>query len=177
MEAYGFSDYFGIGDIIAHEQGGYLHDGITAAMAGSWMRGKGRELASKSKPWFLAVNFVNPHDVMFFDTTDPSTPPGPQPGIAPIRRNPDDPLYAKEWEFDLPATHYQPLDEAGRPPCHSDYIQSHDVLVAQVAQATTEPGADVTTITSIACAMRIAISLQCSRSWTRRAWPTARSSC
>ncbi|GAA4752730.1 hypothetical protein GCM10023264_19630 [Sphingomonas daechungensis] len=133
MEAYGFSDYFGIGDIIAHEQGGYLHDGITAAMAGSWMRGKGRELASKSKPWFLAVNFVNPHDVMFFDTTDPSTPPGPQPGIAPIRRNPDDPLYAKEWEFDLPATHYQPLDEAGRPPCHSDYIQSHDVLVAQVA--------------------------------------------
>src|SRR5512139_295881 len=30
MEAYGFSDYIGIGDIIAHTQGGYLHDGITA---------------------------------------------------------------------------------------------------------------------------------------------------
>ena len=42
MEAYGFSDYMGIGDIIAHTQGGYLHDGIIAAMAGSWLRGKGR---------------------------------------------------------------------------------------------------------------------------------------
>ena len=132
MEAYGFSDYFGIGDIIAHEQGGYLHDGITAAMAGSWMRGKGRALAAQNKPWFLAVNFVNPHDVMFFDTTDPATPPGPQPGIAPIRRDPDDPLYAKQWDFDLPATHHQPLDEPGRPPCHADYIGCHDVLVAPV---------------------------------------------
>src|SRR5499427_3543917 len=50
MEAYGFSDYFGIGDIIAHTQGGYLHDGVIAAMATSWLRGKGRELAAENKP-------------------------------------------------------------------------------------------------------------------------------
>lgn len=31
MEAYGFSDYFRVGDIIAHTQGGYLHDGVFAA--------------------------------------------------------------------------------------------------------------------------------------------------
>ena len=65
MEAYGFSDYFGVGDIIAHTQGGYLHDGVIAAMGGSWLRGKGRELAAEGKPWFLAVNLVNPHDVMY----------------------------------------------------------------------------------------------------------------
>jgi Sulfatase len=65
MEAYGFSDYFGVGDIIAHTQGGYLHDGIISAMAGNWLRGKGRELAAEGKPWFLAVNLVNPHDVMY----------------------------------------------------------------------------------------------------------------
>src|SRR5690242_1710448 len=35
MEAYGFSDYFGIGDIIAHTRGGYLHDGVIAAMGRS----------------------------------------------------------------------------------------------------------------------------------------------
>ena len=74
MEAYGFSDYFGVGDIIAHTQGGYLHDGIIAAMGGSWLRGKGRELAAEGKPWFLAVNLVNPHDVMFYDTDAPGTP-------------------------------------------------------------------------------------------------------
>lgn len=132
MEAYGFSDYFGIGDIIAHEQGGYLHDGITAAMAGSWLRGKGRALAHQNKPWFLAVNFVNPHDVMFFDTSDPSTPMGPPPGVAPLSRDPDDPLYVKQWGFDLPVTHNQPLDEPGRPPCHADYMRSHDALVAPI---------------------------------------------
>ena len=40
MEEYGFSDYFGIGDIIAHTQGGYLHDGVISVMAASWLRGK-----------------------------------------------------------------------------------------------------------------------------------------
>lgn len=135
MEEYGFSDYFGIGDIIAHEQGGYIHDGITAAMAGSWMRGRGRALAAEGKPWFLAVNLVNPHDVMFFDTSDPATPPPPRPGIAPIVRDPVDPLYDRQWEFDLPPTHWQPLDEPGRPAAHADYIGSHDVLVAPIDPA------------------------------------------
>jgi arylsulfatase A-like enzyme len=73
MEAYGFSDYFDIGDIIAHTQGGYLHDGVIAAMSASWLRGNGRELAAESKPWFLAVNLVNPHDVMFYDTDAPGS--------------------------------------------------------------------------------------------------------
>lgn len=132
MEAYGFSDYFGIGDIIAHTQGGYLHDGIIAAMAGSWMRGKGRELAKQAKPWFLAVNFVNPHDVMFFDADEPGTPMKPQPGLAPMARDPDDPLYAKRWDFDFPATHYQPLNEPGRPRAHADYMKSHDALVGPI---------------------------------------------
>ena len=73
MEEYGFSDYVGIGDIIAHHQGGYLHDGVTTAMAGSWLRGRGRELSAAGKPWFLAVNLVNPHDVMFYDTDAPGS--------------------------------------------------------------------------------------------------------
>lgn len=135
MEEYGFSDYFGIGDIIAHEQGGYIHDGITASMAGSWMRGRGRALAAEGKPWFLAVNLINPHDVMFFDTSDPATPPPPQPGLATIVRDPVDPLYAQQWAFDLPVSHRQALDEPGRPRAHADYIGSHDVLVAPIDPA------------------------------------------
>ena len=72
MEAYGFSDYFGIGDIIAHTQGGaparrrHRRHGREA-----WLRGKGRALAADGKPWFLAVNLANPHDVMFYDTDAP----------------------------------------------------------------------------------------------------------
>ncbi len=137
MEEYGFSDYFGVGDIIAHTEGGYLHDGIIAAMAASWMRGKGRALAAQNKPWFLAVNLVNPHDVMFYDTDAPGSPLRPPPGLAPMNRDPADPLYAAQWRSELPGTHRQPLNLPGRPPAHADYLRSHDAFIAPV-----EPGED-----------------------------------
>jgi arylsulfatase len=132
MEAYGFSDYFGVGDIIAHVQGGYLHDGVTAAMGGSWLRGKGRELAAQGKPWFLAVNLVNPHDVMFYDTDAPNTVVQAKRGLAHVARDPVDPLYAQRWEFALPATHAQALDAPGRPSAHRDFLSSHDALVGAI---------------------------------------------
>jgi arylsulfatase len=132
MEDYGFSDYFGIGDIIAHTQGGYLHDGVISAMAGSWMRGRGRELAAAGKPWFLAVNLVNPHDAMFYDTDAPGTPVQSARGITHVARDPIDPLYATKWEFSLPANHAQALDAPGRPRAHTDFLRSHDALVGAI---------------------------------------------
>jgi arylsulfatase len=132
MEQYGFSDYMGIGDIIAHTQGGYLHDGITTAMASSWLRGKGRELAADNKPWFMAVNLVNPHDVMFYDTDAPGTPVQSARGLTHVAREPQDPLYARQWQFDLPRSHAQPIDAPGRPPAHRDFIRSHDALVGEI---------------------------------------------
>ncbi len=136
MEAYGFSDYVGIGDIIAHHQGGYLHDGITSAMATSWLRGKGRELAADRKPWFLAVNLVNPHDVMFYDTDAPGTRVQAARGLTHVAPEPADPLYARRWEFELPASHDQPLDAPGRPPAHRDFLLSHDALVGNIPDET-----------------------------------------
>jgi arylsulfatase len=133
MEAYGFSDYFGIGDMIAHTQGGYLHDGITAAMAVNWLRGKAAELAQEGKPWFLAVNLVNPHDVMFYNTDRPGQQVQDKNHLSHIARDPAHPLYAKQWAFDLPASFSQRLDAPGRPHAHSDYIRSHDVLVGRIA--------------------------------------------
>ena len=133
MEAYGFSDYFGVGDIIAHDRGGYKHDGIIAAMGISWLRGKGRDLAEEGKPWFLAVNMVNPHDVMFYDTDAPGTPKRKPTGLAPTERDPVDPLYAAQWDFGFPKSHMQALDGPGRPKAHADYLLSHDMMVAPVA--------------------------------------------
>jgi arylsulfatase A-like enzyme len=132
MEAYGFSDYLGVGDIIAHTQGGYLHDGIIAAMAGSWLRGKGRELAADGKPWYLAVNLVNPHDVMFYDTDAPGTVVQAKRGLTHVARDPVDPLYAKQWDFKLPPNHKNSLDAPGRPPAHRDFLRSHDALVGPI---------------------------------------------
>jgi arylsulfatase A-like enzyme len=132
MEAYGFSDYFGVGDIIAHDRGGYLHDGIIANMGVSWLRGKGRELSAAGKPWFLAVNLVNPHDVMFYDTDAPGTPVQAMRGLTHVARDPVDPLYAKQWEFKLPSNHFQALDAPGRPAAHREFLRSHDALVGHI---------------------------------------------
>jgi arylsulfatase len=133
MEAYGFSDYFGIGDIIAHTQGGYLHDGVITAMGGSWLRGKGRELAAQGKPWFLAVNLVNPHDVMYYNTDLPGSVVQGERTISPIAPDPVDPLYARKWQFDLPVTHAHALDAPGRPLAHRDFLRAHDALVGHIA--------------------------------------------
>jgi len=133
MEAYGFSDYLGVGDIIAHDRGGYLHDGITSAMAVNWLRDRGTELSGSGKPWFLAVNLVNPHDIMFLNTDRPNQPVQARNILSHVRAEPNTPLYAEQWQFDLPESYSQPLDAPGRPPAHRDYLKSHDALVGNIA--------------------------------------------
>ena len=133
MEAYGFSDYFGVGDIIGHDQGGYLHDGIISAMGVNWLRGRGAELANQGKPWFLAVNLVNPHDVMFINTDRPGEVVQARNILGHIKSEPVHPLYAKQWNFALPSTYTQSLDAPGRPLAHLDYLKSHDAMVGNIA--------------------------------------------
>jgi arylsulfatase len=132
MEAYGFSDYFGVGDIIAHTRGGYLHDGIISAMGVTWLRGRGKDLAAQGKPWFLAVNLVNPHDIMFIDTDRPGEKVQARNILSHIEPVPADPLYAKQWGFSLPQTYPQRLDAPGRPAAHAEYLRSHDTLVGHI---------------------------------------------
>jgi len=132
MEAYGFSDYLGVGDIIAHTQGGYLHDGMIAAAAASWLRGKAAELAQQNKPWFLAVNLVNPHDVMFYNTDRPGEPFQEKNNLAHIARDPAHALYAKEWAFELPASFSQPIDAPGRPAAHTDFSIADSVMTGPI---------------------------------------------
>jgi len=132
MEAYGFSDYFGVGDIIAHEQGGYLHDGIISAMGVTWLRNQGMELAAQGKPWFLAVNLVNPHDIMFLNTDRPGERVQARNILGHIKPEPANPLYAWQWTFELPATYTQRLDVPGRPAAHADYLKAHDALVGHI---------------------------------------------
>ena len=133
MNAYGFSDYFGVGDIIAHTRGGYLHDGIISAMGVNWLRGRGKELAMAGKPWFLAVNLVNPHDIMFLNTDRPGEKVQANNILGHIEPAPDDPLYGKEWTHELPASYEQRLDAPGRPAAHAEYLRSHDALVGRIA--------------------------------------------
>jgi arylsulfatase len=132
MEAYGFSDYLGVGDIIGHTQGGYLHDGMIAAAAANWLRGRAAELAQQGKPWFLAVNLVNPHDVMFYDTDEPGHPVQGKSHLAHISGNPAHALYAKKWAFELPASFSQPVGAPGRPAAHVDSAIADTVMTGPI---------------------------------------------
>ena len=132
MEAYGFSDYLGVGDIIAHTQGGYLHDGMIAAAAASWLRGKAADLAKENKPWFLAVNLVNPHDVMFYDTDKPGHPVQSKKTLNPVVGDPPHAMYAKQWDVKLPVSFSQAVDAPGRPASHTDYTLTNDALTGPI---------------------------------------------
>ncbi len=77
-------------------QGGFKFDGLTAESASNFIRDK----KGNEKPWSVFVNFVNPHDIMFFRASSEIL------GTGFIGENqkfaPDDPIYKKEHDFDFP---------------------------------------------------------------------------
>lgn len=132
MDSYGFSDYTGIGDSIGFQHGGYLNDGWIAAFSQRWLKHRGQKLNQDGTPWFLAVNFVNPHDVMFYNTDLPGERVQVQDWqMAKPVREPDYGLYHQEWEVELPESRKQSWDGNNRPPAHHDYQGSRAALVGQ----------------------------------------------
>lgn len=133
MEEYGFSDYFGIGDMIAHTEGGFLHDGVITSMTKSWLRGRAQELSAQRKPWFMAVNLVNPHDVMYYNTDLPGEP-ARQAEAAMMRLNHDPATaqFSRQWEPVLPASRKQPVMGSDRPAAHERFAVARSALVGRV---------------------------------------------
>jgi len=132
MQSYGFQDFFGVGDLIDGTLGGYKYDDGTLATAVTWLRTEAQTLRTKGQPWYLAVNLVNPHDTMYFNS-DTGTENIQGKGHAlPIARAPDDELYRATWDnVPLPPNRHQPFDAPGRPKAHLYYQQSIDLLVGQ----------------------------------------------
>ena len=121
LEDYGFSDYNYDGEHTGLSWAGFGHDGVTAAESINLLE-RFSSGGTAGKPWFLAVNFVNPHDIMFFDAQGK----GGAAAGAPMLGLPGTPLYAKDWGFELPRSYraddlstkpavqrsFRPLDEA-----------------------------------------------------------------
>ncbi|MEH6568879.1 MAG: sulfatase-like hydrolase/transferase [Halioglobus sp.] len=133
IERYGFKDYIGIGDVIGETQGGYLNDDMIGAQAQRWLRLRGQPMAQQRKPWFLAVNLVNPHDIMFYNTDaqGQSIQAIPKP-LMPIAPAPDNRHYQQQWEFELPTTRHESFDRLGRPTAHKEYQMSNAALVGNI---------------------------------------------
>ncbi len=133
MESYGFSDYTGVGDIIGNTLGGYLNDPWIAALSNRWLKEQGQRLNADGTPWFLAVNFVNPHDVMYFNTDEPGQPVQERPWLlAPIAREPNYGIYKQEWDHPLPETRKQVWDAANRPRAHFNYQEARGGILGLI---------------------------------------------
>lgn len=133
MKHYGFDDYFGVGDLIGFAQGGYSYDGVTAESAVGWLRGRAAELREAGKPWFMALNFVNPHDAMFTNTDKPGdTLQNDSPHYLKIMRPPRDELYGQSWmDVALPFSRRESLHAEGRPFAHAMYSEAHSLFVGK----------------------------------------------
>ena len=130
---YGFYDYTGVGDFIEGALGGYQYDAITAAQAIQWLKSQGQTMASQRQPWFLAVNLVNPHDVMWVDTEAGGKDNQRKQAMLEIAPVPKDKNYAKQWNnIPLSATWKQSLDAPGRVPAHRIYHDANAYLTGMV---------------------------------------------
>lgn len=132
MEDYGFSDYFGLGDVIGMEQGGYRYDTLTGSQAIQWLRSQGEVCRQKAQPWLLAANLVNPHDIMFFSSDLPRQAQQEKRHFFPIRGAPPHQLYQQVYDLQLPQNLHQSLDEPGRPPAHENYMRIHDMWLGEI---------------------------------------------
>lgn len=133
LEPFGFSDFNDDGDPHGITWTGFKYDPQTASSAARWLLDKGRGLSGR-QPWFLAVNFTNPHDVMYFDDAD-----GAQERtrlvrdyLAPLSAPPLDGVYKKDWDLPLPASYYRD-DLSQKPWSQRSYVEFCDMVYGRIA--------------------------------------------
>ncbi|MCB0214350.1 MAG: sulfatase-like hydrolase/transferase [Anaerolineae bacterium] len=131
LEPYGFADFNPCGLTHAEQQGGYKHDPETAADAAAWLTNRATEI-SQSQPWFLAVNFVNPHDVMYFDSDGPEGEVQSSE-VMEIVGAPDEPWYQAGWQPHLPRSFFED-DLATKPMAQRDFLKLDDFAYGAIPQ-------------------------------------------
>lgn len=100
---FGFADYNLNGDPHGSHMSGFIFDKVTASDTVSWLH----EHKDDQQPWFMAVNFVNPHDIMFYSSgPDQQRSRLRENYLGPISPGPTTGVYAKHWDVPLPASFY-----------------------------------------------------------------------
>jgi len=132
LEPYGFSEWNDWGDIDGGAWAGLRVDPVIAGQAVKWLRERAGSVAA-AQPWFMAVNFVNPHDIMSFDyggVSEVQLPPALAHAV--VTKPPADvPVYRAQWDFELaPSLHD---DLSGAAPAVREYAAVTDVAFGPVA--------------------------------------------
>lgn len=119
LEPYGFADASHNGIADGSVWYGFKFDGETASEAAHWLRETG---ANSEKPWFLAVNFVNPHDICWFDDTDHqfAYTRMERNFLSPVMPPPLEGAYTRYWDLPLPKSYYTD-DFKNEPSAHASF--------------------------------------------------------
>ena len=133
LEPYGFSDYNDDGDPHGITWTGYKFDPQTASSAANWLSTKGKAMSGR-QPWMLAVNFTNPHDVMYYDDEDGAqTRSRLSPDyLAPLSAPPREGVYETRWDLPLPASYYKD-DLRGKPWSQTSYVEFCNMVYGEIA--------------------------------------------
>jgi arylsulfatase A-like enzyme len=113
LEPYGFSEFNDWGDLDGGAWAGLKLDPVISGQAVKWLRNRA-PVVTADQPWFMAVNFVNPHDIMSFDYGGRRviTPPPNLAEALVVKPPADVPIYGRRWDFDLPASRADDLSGA-----------------------------------------------------------------
>ncbi|GAA0386067.1 sulfatase [Brevundimonas terrae] len=107
MEPFGFSDYNFNGEEIGLTWAGYRTDRHVTGDAAMLIHEFATPARREDKPWFLCVNLVNPHDIMFYDATGEQADTRAVRNLAGLMRaEPGDPLYQTDLGMPLPRSFY-----------------------------------------------------------------------
>jgi arylsulfatase A-like enzyme len=131
LEPYGFSEWNDWGDIDGGAWAGLRVDPVITGQAVKWLRERA-PVVTAEQPWFLAVNFVNPHDIMSFDYGSPSPVELPLGLAHAVKMEPpaDIPLYRRQWDVELPANAQDDL--AGAAPAVREFAAMLDTVFGPV---------------------------------------------
>jgi arylsulfatase len=113
LEVYGFSDWNLEGDIAGSVLDGYNNDEYIQASTVKWLREKGSSLNKAGRPFFLAVNFVNPHDIIYLYR-------GAERTVMDTNAAPVNTVYAQRYDWLPPAWQDEPSQTSGIP-AHAEY--------------------------------------------------------
>jgi arylsulfatase A-like enzyme len=132
LEPYGFSDFNIDGDPHGATWTGYRYDAQIASTAAQWLGTRGRALKDERQPWFMAVNFVNPHDVMYFDSGEEQERTRLRRNLlAPLAASPVGGVYDRRWDQPLPASFYSD-DLSSKPWSQRSYVEVCNMLYGRI---------------------------------------------
>jgi len=133
LEEYGFSDWNPEGELGGAPLQGFEADRRIEGMASGWLRSKGAELNKAGQSFFLAVNLINPHDVMYFNTAAEGGTEQAGNTVMKLNLEPDHIIYKKTYGS-VPPDWQEPLDAPGRVPAHKEYYKSWSMVTGPLPQ-------------------------------------------